>query len=152
MSYSMDDLKKLREETGARVMDCKKALEEANGDMKKAAKLVEERDMARAEKNADRETKAGYIGIYVHTTGTTAAMVEVQCETDFVGSNEEFRTMVHDIAMHVVAMNPDNNVELLEQDFVKDPSITIEKMIKSLSGKIGERMVLSRFVRYEIGE
>lgn len=151
MAISMDDIKKLREATSARIMDCKKALEEANGDFEKAVKIVEEKGLARAEKNSDRETKEGYIASYVHNTGKVASLVEIVCETDFVAKNEEFTSMVSDIAMHVTAMNPANVEELLEQEFVRDASTTIAMMIKALSGKIGEKMELRRFVRYEVG-
>lgn len=146
-----EDVKKLREATGARVMDCKKALEEAAGDFAKAVKLVEAKGLARAEKNADRETKAGFIANYVHMTGMTAALVEVVCETDFVAKNQEFRDLAREIAMQVVAMNPESVEALLEQEFIKDPSKTIGEMLKALSGKIGEKMVVNRFVRYELG-
>lgn len=151
-NYTMEDLKKLREETGARIMDCKKALEEASGDMKKAIKIVEEKGLARAEKTEYRETKAGFVAHYVHNTGMVASLVEILCETDFVAHNDEFKNMAKDIAMHVVAMNPENVEELLEQEFVRDSSQTIQGMIKALSGKIGEKMTLNRFVRYQIGE
>ncbi|MFZ5376752.1 MAG: translation elongation factor Ts [Patescibacteria group bacterium] len=151
-NISATDIKKLREATGARVMDCKKALEEAGGDFAKATKLVEERGLARAEKNADRETKVGYVGCYVHTNGMIGAMVEVLCETDFVAKNEEFRQMVNDIAMHLAAMGAENNEDLLGQEFIRDASKTIEGLIKSLSGKIGEKMVLNRFQRFSVGE
>lgn len=150
--YTLDDLKELRKVTGARVMDCKKALEEADGDMKKAEKLVEARGLARAEKTADRETKVGYIAHYVHNTGMVASLVEVLCETDFVAKNEEFRNLAREIALHVVAMSPENVEELLEQEFVRDPSKTIQEMVKALSGKIGEKMVVNRFIKYQIGE
>jgi elongation factor Ts len=152
MSFSMDDLKQLREDTGARIMDAKKALQEANGDMAKAKKLVEKKGLARAEKTSDRETKAGYVASYIHNNGQLASLVEVVCETDFVAKNEEFRTMADNIAMQVASMNPANVDELLEQEFIRDSSLTIEKLIKSLSGKIGEKMVINRFIRYEIGE
>jgi elongation factor Ts len=152
MAISMDEIKKLREETGARIMDCKKALEESEGDYKKALKIVEEKGLARAEKTADRETKAGYVASYVHNNGQVASLVEIVCETDFVAQNEEFRVMANDIAMHITAMNPENVEELLEQEFIRDASITIAMMLKSLSGKIGEKMVVSRFTRYAIGE
>lgn len=151
MPITAQDIKKLREITGARIMDCKKALEEANGDFKKAEALVEAKGLARAEKNEDRETKAGFIADYVHMTGMTAALVEVVCETDFVAKNQDFRDMARDIAMHVTAMNPASVEELLEQEFIKDGSKTIGGMLKALSGKIGEKMVISRFVRYELG-
>lgn len=152
MAFSMKDLKKLREETGARVMDAKKALEEAKGDFAKAKKLVEEKGLARAEKTADRETKAGYVVSYVHNNGLVASLVELLCETDFVAQNEEFRTLARDIAMQVASMNPQNVEELLAQEFIRDDAMTIERMIKALSGKVGEKMSVSRFVRYKIGE
>ncbi|MBD3250261.1 MAG: translation elongation factor Ts [Candidatus Pacebacteria bacterium] len=150
--YTIEDIQKLRQATGARVLDCKKALQEAEGDFEKAQQIVSEKGLARAEKKADRNVSQGYIASYVHTTGKIATMVEVLCETDFVAKNEEFQTMARDIAMHISAMNPATVEELLEQDFVKDSDQTIEKLVKSLSGKIGERMVVSRFVRFEIGQ
>jgi elongation factor Ts len=152
MAISMDEIKKLREETGARVMDCKKALEEAKGDFQKAIKIVEEKGLARAEKTSDRETKAGYVASYVHNNGQVASLVEIVCETDFVAQNDEFRTLSREIAMHVTAMNPANVTELLEQEFIRDASTTIAMMLKALSGKIGEKMEIRRFVRYEVGE
>lgn len=151
MPITAQDIQKLREATGARIMDCKKALEEAKGDFAKATELVEAKGLARAEKNADRETKAGFIANYVHGTGMTAALVEIVCETDFVAQNQEFRDLARDIAMQVVAMDPASVEELLDQEFIKDPSKTIGTLLKSLSGKIGEKMVINRFVRYEIG-
>ncbi len=152
MSFTAADVKKLREETGAGMMECKKALDEANGDFDQAKAIVHQRGLAKAEKKADRETGEGYIASYVHATGKTAALVEILCETDFVARNPEFQTMARDIAMQVVAMSPENVEELLAQEFIKDPSHTIEDMVKSLSGKIGERFVVNRFVRYAVGE
>lgn len=151
MVITTEEVKKLREATGARIMDCKKALEEAEGDFNKALKLVEEKGLARAEKTTDRETKAGFIANYVHMTGMTAALVEVVCETDFVAKNQEFRDLAREMAMQVVAMSPEDVPALLEQEYIKDPSKTIGGMLKSLSGKIGEKMEVRRFVRYELG-
>lgn len=148
----MKDIKQLREETGARVLDCKKALEEAGGDLEKAKKIVAEKDLARAAKKSDRETKEGFIASYVHNTGKVGVLVEIQCETDFVAKNEDFRTMARNLAMQVAAMNPEDVESLLEQDYVKDPSQNVETYFKSVSGKIGENMVIERFVRYEVGE
>lgn len=150
MSISMDQIKKLREITGARILDCQKALQEAGGDLDKAAAIVEAKGLARAEKSQDRETKVGYIATYTHNTGMVASMVEMLCETDFVAKNEEFRQMARDIAMQVAAMGAENVEELLQQDYIKDPEKTIELVIKSLSGKIGEKMTLSRFTRFAI--
>lgn len=145
-------VKQLREQTGARVLDCKKALDEAQGDLAKAERLVAEKGLARAEKNQDRATQAGAIVSYVHTNGKVGAMVELQCETDFVAQNEEFQTLGKDIAMQVVAMGPQDISELLAQEYIRNPSVKIETLVKTLSGKIGERMVLKRFVRFELGE
>ncbi len=149
---SAEEIKKLREITGARVLDCKKALEEAEGDLKKAEALVAEKGLARAEKNQDRATTAGLIAHYVHSNGKVGALVEIRCETDFVAQNSEFQEMAKNVAMQVVAMNPATVEELLEQDFIRDSSIKIETLIKLLSGKIGEKMVLTRFKRFELGE
>ena len=151
MSFTASDVKKLREETGAGMMDCKKALDEAQGDFAKAKEIVRQKGLARAEKKADRETKEGYIASYVHTNRKLGVLLEMLCETDFVARNEEFQKMANDIAMHTAVMNPASVEELLTQEFVRDPDVTIENMIKELSGKIGEKFVLHRFTRYEVG-
>jgi len=151
-NYTAADIKKLREETGAGMMDCKNALEESVGDFTAALEWVRQKGLARADKKADRETNEGYISSYVHNNSKTAAMVEVLCETDFVARNGEFQTMARDLALQVVSMSPENVTELLSQDFIKNPSITIEEYVKSISGKIGEKFVVNRFVRYEVGE
>lgn len=150
-NYTATDVKNLRELTGAGMMDCKKALDAADGDMKKAEAIVKEKGLANAEKKSDRETKEGFVASYVHTTGKSGALVELMCETDFVGRNEEFRTLAREIAMQATAMNPANVEELLAQAYIKDSSLAIETLIKQLSGKIGEKLVLSRFVRFEVG-
>ena len=149
---SAQEVKKLRELTGARVLDCKKALEEADGDFAQAEKIVAKKGLARAEKNQNRETTAGIIAQYVHNNGKIGALVEIRCETDFVAQNQEFKQMSRDIAMQVVAMDPQDVDELLTQEFIKDPSIKIESLIKTLSGKIGEKMIVSRFCRFSLGE
>lgn len=152
MAYSANDVKTLREKTGAGMMDCKKALDVANGDMAQAEALVMERGLAKAEKKADRETKEGFVASYVHTTGKVGVLVELLCETDFVGRNEEFRALAKDIAMQVAAMNPTDAAELLAQPFIKDGAVTVEQLIKQLSGKIGEHITLGRFIRMGVGE
>lgn len=152
MSYTVADVKKLREETGAGMLDCKKALEEVKGDFELAKEVVRKKGLAKAEKKADRETKEGYIASYVHMTNKVAAMVEVLCETDFVARNEEFQKVAKDVAMHVVAMNSESVEELLKEPFIKDPSKTVEELVKEISGKTGERLVVNRFKRFEIGQ
>lgn len=151
-NYSAQDIKTLREETGAGMMDCKRALDEAGGDFAKAKKIVFEKGLVKAEKKADRETKIGYIACYVHTNNQVAAMVEILCETDFVARNDEFQTMAKEVAMQVTAMNPESVEELLQQETLRDPSITVAQRVQSLSGKIGEKFVVNRFVRYEVGQ
>lgn len=152
MSYTAADIKRLREETGAGMMDCKRALDEANGDYNRAQEIVREKGLAKAEKKADRETKIGYIASYVHNNNQIGALVEILCETDFVARNPEFQEMAKSVAMQVVAMAPENVEELLQQDNIKKPGETIEDMIKLVSGKIGEKFVVSRFTRYMVGE
>jgi len=150
--YTAADIKALREETGAGMMDCKKALEESDGDMEKAREWVRKRGLAKAEKKADRETKEGYVAVYAHNNNKVAAMVEILCETDFVARNPEFQDMARSVAMQIVSMSPENVEELLKQEFIKNPDQTIEELVKSLSGKIGEKFVINRFVRYSVGE
>lgn len=138
----LEKIKQLREETGCGVMDAKKALEEAGGDMKKAKELVHARGLEKAAKKADRETKEGYVGAYVHTTGKVAAMVNLLCETDFVARNEEFQTLAKEIAMQVASMRPETVEELMEQEYIRDSKQTIESLVKSLSGKVGENITV----------
>jgi elongation factor Ts len=146
------DIKALRAETGAGMMDCKRALEESNDNMDQAREWVKQRGLAKAEKKADRETKEGYIASYVHMNNKLAALVEILCETDYVALNPEFQAMAKNVAMQIVSMNPANVEELLSQDYIKDPEMTIEELVKGLSGKIGEKFVVNRFVRYELGK
>ncbi len=140
MAISAADIKKLREETSAGVMDVKKALEEANGNFDKARDLIRERGLAKAAKKADRETKEGFIGSYIHTTGKVGAMVSLLCETDFVARNDEFQKLGRELAMQVASMRPENIQELLEQDYIRDPKYKVGDLVKELSGKIGENV------------
>lgn len=140
-ALSMDVIKALREETGAGIMDVKKALEEADNNVEKAKEIIRERGMARADKKADRETKEGFIGSYIHTTGKVAALVSLLCETDFVARNEEFRTLAREIAMQVASMRPETVEELLDQEHIRDGRV-IRDMVKELSGKVGENVTI----------
>jgi len=152
MPISPQDVKKLRLETGAGIMDCQKALTEAKGKYAKALEIVKAKGMARAEKKQTRETKIGYIAQYVHANNQVAALVEVLCETDFVARNNEFQIMAKDVAMQVVAMNPKDTTELLKQEFIKDASLTVEELVKIMSGKVGEKLTINRFSRMQVGE
>ncbi len=152
MPITATDIKKLREETGAGVMECKSVLNEAQGDYQKALVLIKERGLLKADKKSDRETKEGVVVSYVHANNKVAALVELQCETDFVARNDEFLTLAKNIAMQVAAMNPTDVAELLAQEYIRDESQTIEQLVKQLSGKIGEKMTVAKFVRMELGE
>lgn len=152
MGISMDLIKQLREKTGAGVMDAKKALEESNGDMAKATEWVKKRGLAKAAKKADRDAREGIIASYVHQTNKIAVMVELNCETDFVALNDEFQKLGREIALHIASMNPKDVDELLKQEYVRDPDQTIHDLIQQLSGKIGEKMEVKRFIRYQVGE
>jgi len=148
----IDEIKKLREITGAGVMDAKKALEEAGGDIKKAELLIKEKGLAKAEKRAEREVACGRVASYVHQNNKLAALVEVATETDFVANTEEFGTLCKEIAMQVASMNPGSVEELLEQDYIRDSSRKIKDLVTELIAKTGENAKVVRFHRMELGE
>lgn len=106
MAVSMESIKKLRAMTGAGMMDVKKTLEEAGGDLDKAAELLRERGIAKADKKADREAKEGFVGSYIHHNGMIGVIVEVNCETDFVARNETFQELAKNLAIHIAMANP----------------------------------------------
>ena len=144
-------------------MDCKKALDESNGNVDKAEQILKEQGIASAAKKARRDTDQGLIETYIHSGGRIGAMVEVNCETDFVARTKEFSDLAHDIAMQVAAMNPstleENNTDiesdnssLLQQPFIKDPSKNIQELINETVGKLGENIRVRRFKRFSLGE
>jgi elongation factor Ts len=143
-------VKKIRIETGLGIMEIKSALEEANGDEKKAKEILKEKGFKKAESKTERETHQGRVATYTHTTGKIGVMVELLCETDFVAKHEDFMELAKDICLQIAAMDPKDVDELLKQEFIKDPSMTIEEKIKSLVAKFGENMKLTRFARFEI--
>lgn len=161
-----DDIKRLREETGAGVMDSKRALEEAAGDFERARELIREQGIAAAAKRVDRATSEGLVESYIHGAGRIGALVEVQCETDFVARTDTFKELARDVAMHVAAMNPlaltvedvpadapgkaEDNA-LLTQSFIKDNSQTIGDLVQAAIGQTGENIRVSRFARFELG-
>lgn len=143
-------LKKLREETKAGIADCRKALEESKSDYKKALDFLKKHGMEKAEKKKDRETSQGLIESYIHQNGKVGAMVEILCETDFVARTDEFKKLAHEIAMQVAAMNPKDIETLLKQEYIRDNSLTIEKLVKSTIGKLGENITIKKISRLEI--
>ena len=134
---------------GAGVMECKKALEEAKGDFDVAQKIIMERGLIRAEKKADRATGAGLLETYVHN-GRVGVLLDLRCETDFVVRSEPFQVLAHDLVMHIAAMDPKDTAELLQQAYVKDPSLTVENLIKGVISKVGENIRVERFCRYAV--
>lgn len=196
MEITASMVKELRAATGAGVLDCRKALEEAQGDMEKAAEWLRAKGLAAAAKKAHRETREGIIGHYVHTGGRLASLVELNCETDFVARTEDFQRLARDLAMQVVAARPEyvrpedvpaevraaqeaafrreaeslgkppaaveqivlGRMEkfyaetcLLKQPFIRDEGTTVQDLINQHIAKLGENIVVRRFVRYEIG-
>lgn len=166
MQVSAETIKELREKTGAGVMDCRKALDEAGGNMDKACELLIQRGIALAEKKATRVANQGIIETYVHSGGKIGVMVEINCETDFVARTEQFKALAHDIAMQIAAMSPQfvsredippgtecdpEAACLLLQPFIKDPTKTIQNTITETVAKVGENIKVRRFIRFELG-
>ncbi len=160
-------IKALREETGAGVMDAKRALEEAGGDPAKAKAILREKGIAAAAKRAERETSNGVVESYIHAGGRIGVLVEVNCETDFVANTPDFRELARNVAMQIAAMNPqvvsaddparaeiegsDEEVCLMSQPFIRDGSKTIANLIQDTIAKTGENVRVRRFVRFELG-
>ncbi len=194
---TMEMIKELRARTAAGFMDCKKALEEAGGDMEKAIEILRKRGLAIAEKRASKAASEGVVASYIHANNKIGVLVEVNCETDFVARTDEFKEFAHNIAMQIAATNPicvrredvpqevlekekriyeeqaresgkpENVIErivqgklekffqevvLLEQPYIKNPDITVQDLLNELIAKTGEKIVIRRFVRFQVGE
>lgn len=145
------EIKRLRELTGVGITDAKAALVEAKGDFDKALAAMRAKGLTKAEKRAEREARAGLIGTYSHD-GRIGVLVEVNCETGFVAKTDEFKELVKDLCLHIAASEPGNEVELLQQPFVKSPEITVGDYIKQHIAKLGENIVVRRFTRMALGE
>jgi len=178
VAITPDLIRQLREQPGAGIMDSKRALEQTDGDIKKATEVLRQQGLARAGKKSDRSANEGLVEPYIHGQGRIGSLVEVNCETDFVARTPDFKTLVHDIAMQVAATSPryvdvsqipeedfaglesefgDREsaiaaVVLLEQVFIKDGKSTIGDLIKESISKLGENIVVRRFSRFELGE
>ncbi len=197
VQITADMIKALRAETNAGVLDCRKALQESNGDFQKAVEWLREKGMATAANRADRQASNGVIEMYSHGGGRVGVMVEVNCETDFVARSEQFRTLAHEIALQIAANSPKyvrpedipaadldreaakarargkeegkpdaviekivegyldkykDEVCLLRQAYIRDDSVTVEKLIMQNVAAIGENVVVRRFQRWELGE
>lgn len=150
MAIDVKLIKELRDETQASIADCRKALEETNGDYKKALDWLKNHGMQKAEKKADREVSQGLIESYIHQNGKVGVLVEILCETDFVARTDDFKKLAHEVAMQVAAMNPKDVDTLLKQEYIRDGSVTIEQLVKQTIGKLGENIVIKRITRFEI--
>ena len=159
-------IKELRDQTGAGIMDCRNALLEAKGDTEKALQILELRNLVQAQKKARRSTRQGIIDAYIHTGGRIGAMVEVNCETDFVARTNEFKELAHHLAMQIAAQSPQfvskeevpegADIEpetacLLLQPDIKNPDKTVQDIIAETIAKVGENIKVSRFARFEVG-
>jgi elongation factor Ts len=195
MAISASQVKELRDLTNAGMMDCKKALTEVGGDLEKAVEWLRKKGIASASKKEGRTTNQGLVEAYIHAGGQVGVLIEVNCETDFVARTDDFKVLVHNLAMHVAAASPEavsreevdaarveqeldiyraqmreqgkpenmidkivtgkldkfyGEVCLLEQKYVKDPDLTVGDYLKTVIGKLGENMLVKRFVRYQI--
>lgn len=145
-------VKKLREKTGAGISDCREALDQNNGDLRRAEAWLKEMGISKAAKKADRETKQGAVEAYVHAGGKIGVLVEINCETDFVARTDDFHALAHEVALQVSAMNPKTVEDLLKQPYIRDPQMTVADLIKSVISKLGENIQVKRFSRLVLGE
>ena len=166
-NVSTAQIKELRDQTGAGIMDAKRALEDAGGDMKAAAQALMEKGLASAAKRAGRDAAEGVIEAYIHTGSRVGALVELNCETDFVARTPEFKALARDLAMQVAAMNPQyvnresvpDDVEevseddiLLDQMYIRDNSVKVADLVTELIAKVGENVKVGRIERFALGE
>ncbi len=167
MDISVELVKELKEESGAGIMACRKALLETRGDMGKAGELLRERGLIIAQKKQHRAATQGLVEAYIHTGGRVGAMVELNCETDFVARTDEFRELAHNLAMQVAAMQPrfisgeevpetagvePQSACLLLQPYIKDLSRTVQDIINETIAKVGENIKIGRFACFELGK
>ncbi len=168
MKIPTEQVKELREQSGAGIMECRNALIETEGDMEKALQILKENSVFMAEKKKERTTLQGLIEAYVHAKGRIGALVEVNCETDFAANTDEFKELAHNLSMQVAAMNPKYISEedipegvdieeakadcLLIQPFIKDPDMTVQDIINDTIAKVRENIQIKRFVRFSLTE
>jgi len=152
MAFTAKDVAKLREQTGAGMMDCKKALTATDGDMEKAAEYLREQGVSIAAKKASRIASEGLVAVRSSADGKIGALVEINCESDFVGKNKDFIDLCANVANQVVATNPANLDELLAQKYIDDESMTILELNNIALAKIGEKISIRRFARMEVAE
>ena len=146
------DVRRLRAETGAGVMACKRALEDAGGEYERAKELLKERGLSSVAKKADREAKEGAVAAYIHAGGRIGALVELSSETDFVARSPEFQRLAQEVAMQVAAMAPAGVEELLGQVYIRDASKTVRDLVTAVAASTGENVRVRRIRRFALGE
>lgn len=151
MKITVDQIKQLREQTGAGIADCKEALSLSKGDFQKAKKWLKQKGLDKASKKENREVKNGLVEVYSHS-GKIGVLVEVMCETDFVARTQDFKNLAHEIALQVASMNPQSVEDLLSQEYIRDNTMTIDQLVKGVIGKLGENIQVGRFERIAFGE
>lgn len=144
---NINDIKKIRDITGISIDAIRQALLKADGKIEDALNLLKKSGEVVAAKKSERETGEGVIFSYVHSTGRIGVLLKLLCETDFVARNDEFKSLGHELAMHIAAMDPQNSEELLTQSYVRDQDITIEDLIKNHIAKLGENIRVGEFHR-----
>ncbi len=149
MKISPTEVQKLREASGAGVMDAKRALEDAGGDFERALGIIKEKGLARVAKRADRETGAGLIYSYVHAE-RIGVILDLRAETDFVVNSDPFRDLARELAMQIAANGPENVAALLEQPYIRDEKRTVESLVQDVVAKVGENVRVNKFYRLEI--
>lgn len=146
---SINDVKELRNRTGVSLGECKKALEKSNGDIDKAEEFLEEVGKKVVQKRMDKETSAGIVDSYIHNNGKVGVLLELGCETDFVARSDDFQNLAHEICLQI-AFGSGDDTPLLERKWIKDQSKTIQDLIRDVMGKLGEKVEIKRFERYEL--
>lgn len=147
----IEDIKKLRDETGAGILDIKQALEEAGGNLEKAKDKIIQKGLDKAAKKSGREIRSGVVETYSHG-GKVGVLVELLCETDFVARTEDFKNLAHELSLQIASMNPASVKKLLPQEYIRDSGQTVDALIKSVAYKLGENIQVGRFKRIALGE
>lgn len=141
----IEDIRKLRAKTGAGVADCRQCLEECAGDLVKATEMIRQKGIARAAAKTDRQVPAGRVFSYIHHNGRVGVLVSLACETDFVAKTDDFQSLGRELALHIAASKPSSIEELLNQEYVRDPSQKISDLVKEVIGKLGENIQVIDF-------
>lgn len=149
MSITINQIKKLREETGVSISECEKALKETKGDVEKAKEILKKWGRELAEKKKDRTTAQGIIDCYIHPNKKVGVLLELNCETDFVARGQDFHNLAHELCLQIAGLQ-DEETPILEQPWIKDQNKTIKELIDECISKMGENVTIKRFIRYQL--